>query len=229
MLFLVYSPGATSVQFSAPLPDCWSGVTYLSNAPWPYLSIGNSQIGIAIAFGNCVVSPIHVLTIQVFASNPDLIGDCCRYRVQPDPTAQPLGIYYTNCAGPQPNLLTAYGGSLYVTRSGGPELPVLSNPSPAIGALDRPLDTQLEWDITLCSCGLGVVMYNVYFGTTPDPPRVAQWHEPNEYDPGVLQPEKTYYWKIRALDTDSGATMGPVWCLQTEAAIPVERSSWGRI
>ena len=34
------------------------------------------------------------------------------------------------------------------------------NPFPANGALDQPLDTNLEWGIDLCSCGLGVVMYH---------------------------------------------------------------------
>ena len=227
--FLVYSPGATSVQFSAPLPDCWTGVTYLSDfVPPPFISIGNSQTGIAIAFSSCFVSPIHVLTMQVFTSSPDLIGDCCDYYIQPDPSANPPGMYYTDCASP-PNLLTATGGVMYVTRSGGPEVPVVLNPFPANGALDQPLDTNLEWGIDLCSCGLGVVMYHIYFGTDPDPPLFYQYHNNNFFDPGILQPGTTYYWKIEAIDTDSGTTIGPVWSFTTESAIPAEKSSWGRI
>jgi hypothetical protein len=227
--FLVFSPGATSVQFSAPIPDCWTGVTYLSDiVPSPFISIGNSQTGIAIAFGSCIASPIHVLTMQVFTAGSDLIGDCCDYYIQPDPTANPPGIYYTDCDDP-PNLLLAPGGGMYVTRSGGPEPPVLSNPSPADGALDQPLDSHLEWDVRLCSCGLGVVLYDIYFGTDPDPPLFYQYHNNPFFDPGILLPETTYYWKIHAIDTDSGPTTGPVWSFTTESAIPVEKSSWGRI
>lgn len=222
--------GLTGVQFSAPLPDCWTGVLYLSESvPPPYISIGNSQTGIAVAFGACVPGLTnHVLTIQVFASNPDLIGDCCPYWVQPDPTANPPGIYVTDCADP-PNLLSGTGGDLFITRSGGWEPPILSNPYPPNGALDQALDVILEWNTELCSCGLGVLMHDVYFGVDPDPPLVSQYQDPSIYDPGILQPETTYYWKIVAMDTDGGTTTGPVWSFTTESAIPVEHSTWGRI
>jgi hypothetical protein len=227
---LFSGPGATGVQFAAPLPDCWTGVLHLSdNIPPPYINIGNSQTGIAIAFGSCVSGwPIHVLTIQVFASNPGLIGDCCPYWVQPDPNANPPGVYVTDCSSP-PNLLVGTAGEMYVTRSGDWEPPVLSNPSPPNGALDQPLDEILEWDVALCSCGLGVVWHDIYFGVDPDPPLVAEFHEGNTYDPSILLPETRYYWKIRAIDTDGGTTTGPVWTFTTEAAIPAEKSSWGRI
>jgi hypothetical protein len=221
--FVVFSPGATGVQFSAPLPNCWTGATYLSDdVPAPFYHIGNSQTGIAIAFGSCVVSPIHVLTMQVFTASPDFPGGCCMYNIQPDMYATPPGIYYTDCADP-PNLLTATGGGVYVTP------PVFSNPSPANDAHDQALDVDLEWNVTLCSCGLGAVFYNIYFGTDPDPPLYSQYNGSTFCDPGILQPATTYYWKVLVIDTDTGSTMGPVWSFTTEGAIPVERSTWGRI
>jgi hypothetical protein len=222
--------GATAAQFSAPLPDCWTGVTYLSETPTPpYIQIGNSQTGTAIAFGSCLSGPaIHILTIQVFAVSPDLIGDCCPYWVQPDPTANPPGIYTTDCSDP-PNLLTATAGEVFVTRSGGWEAPILSDPYPPDGALDQPLDVVLEWNTAICSCGLGVLLHSVYFGTDPDPPLVSQYQSLNTYDPGTLLPETTYYWKIVAMDSDGGTTTGPVWSFTTESAIPIEKSSWGKI
>jgi hypothetical protein len=226
---LVFSPGATGVQFSAPLPDCWTGVVHLSDyVQPPFISIGNSQTGIAIAFSSCEVSPILMLTMSVFASNPDLIGDCCIYDVQPDPTANPPGIYYTDCADP-PNLLTAATYNMHVTRSGGPEPPVLSNPSPPDGALDQSLDTNLQWHVELCHCNICCPVYHIYFGTDPDPPLFYQYHDNNLFDPGILQPETTYYWKIYAMDSSGGPTMGPVWSFTTESAIPVEESTWGKI
>jgi len=227
---IAQAPQASAVQFSAPLPDCWTGVTYMNETvPAPYIRIGNSQDGVAIAFGTCVGGwNIHVLTIQVFVSNPDLVGDCCHYGVQPDPTADPPGMYIMDCGDP-PALQSVSGGDVFITRSGGWEAPDPANPYPPDGALDQALDLNLEWDVILCSCGLGVVLHDVYFGTDPNPPRVARFHDAEWYDPGVLQPETVYYWKIVAMDTDGGTTTGPVWAFRTEAAIPIERSTWGKI
>jgi hypothetical protein len=115
-LLLVYvvhvlSPGATASQFAVAWDPCFL-VTYLSEAVTPpYIGIGNSQAGIAIAYGSCIPSPAMILTLQFFGSG--ITSPCCFMHVIADPTATPPGIYVTDCASP-PNLLTATGGEAIV-------------------------------------------------------------------------------------------------------------------
>ncbi|MEE9270167.1 MAG: hypothetical protein V3V49_07890 [Candidatus Krumholzibacteria bacterium] len=90
-----YTTGATAVQFSAPMPSCWAGATYLSDVlPFP-LSVGNSQTGISLAYGACLVSPITVMSIAYFGTG---IGTpCCEYPVLPDPSVPEGQILVTDC------------------------------------------------------------------------------------------------------------------------------------
>jgi hypothetical protein len=112
----VNTPGATACQFSMPHPWCF-GATYLSEAPTPpYIAIGNSQTGVAIAYGGCIPGPNHVLTIQYFGQG-DTPSCCCLY-VEPDPTATPPGIYVTDCSDP-PLLLEAHGGITAINSNSG--------------------------------------------------------------------------------------------------------------
>jgi hypothetical protein len=112
----VYTPGATGAQFRVVC--AWgANLTYLSDAVTPpYISIGNSQTGIAIAYGMCVPSPNMILTLQFFAQG--LSGPCSYCQVMEDPTANPPGIYVTDCASP-PNLLTATGGDVVINPEPG--------------------------------------------------------------------------------------------------------------
>jgi hypothetical protein len=120
-LLLVYivhvnTPGATACQFSLPHPWCF-GATYLAESVTPpNMGIGNSQTGIAIAYGGCVTSPNMVLTLQYFGQGTT--PECCCLYVEADPTASPPGIYVTDCSEP-PLLLQAYGGIAAVNANGG--------------------------------------------------------------------------------------------------------------
>jgi len=90
-----------------------------------------------------------------------------------------------------------------------------SNPDPADGATDVPVDTEVCWT---CSDPDGdTLRYDVYFGTAEDPPLVANdiydncWAPPTALDYGV-----TYYWKIVAKDTET-FTEGDVWHFTTRS------------
>ncbi|MEE9270166.1 MAG: hypothetical protein V3V49_07885 [Candidatus Krumholzibacteria bacterium] len=89
------TPGATASQFSAPIPSCWAGATYLSDTNIFPVTVGNSQTGITIAYGACVTPPIHVLTINYAVTG---IGTpCCQYDVLPDPSAPSGQIVAVDC------------------------------------------------------------------------------------------------------------------------------------
>jgi hypothetical protein len=108
-VFHLYSPGATGAQFKV---ESGPGVTLLFiGETSPYLTIGQSENGIAIAFQGCYTSPNHLLTINYIGNGTSEI--CSQMEVVPDPTATIPGIYVTDCADP-PNLLTATGGGLVV-------------------------------------------------------------------------------------------------------------------
>jgi hypothetical protein len=84
-IYIVHS-SATDVagsEFAAPLPDCADGLIYLFDEPrWP-ATIGNSQTGVSVNYGACQDSPVHVLTINVFALGTT--PDCCHYPILPYP------------------------------------------------------------------------------------------------------------------------------------------------
>jgi hypothetical protein len=109
----VLTPGATAVQFAIPHPWCFTA-TYLSEAVTPpYIGIGNSQTGMAIAYGACVPSPIMILTLHYFSQGTT--PNCCCLYIIPDPAANPKEIYVTDCSDP-PNLLIGSGGANLINR-----------------------------------------------------------------------------------------------------------------
>ncbi len=106
-----------------------------------------------------------------------------------------------------------------VNSAGGPEWPGViwsfavasyfpTNPIPADGYQYAALDQILRW-----TAGYGSARHKVWFGTTTSPPYVAEVYggdDPN-YDPGPLDPNQTYYWKVVAFDGPDGTKQGPLW------------------
>jgi len=90
---------------------------------------------------------------------------------------------------------------------------VPSNPSPSNGSIGVPVNTDLSWT---CSDPDGdPLTYDVYFGTTSTPLKVASNISIATYDPGPMSPGTQFYWKIKAWDIYSISTAGPVWHFQT--------------
>jgi len=93
------------------------------------------------------------------------------------------------------------------------------NPSPADGMKYIPTDQQLTWEK-----GIGALFHTVYFGESFEEVNTATesiWMTPNaSFDPGVLENDKTYYWRI---DEFAGTTThkGPVWSFTTRTEITV--------
>jgi len=103
-----------------------------------------------------------------------------------------------------------------------------SNPNPANQNTNADLDVILSW-----SGGDpdgDPVTYDVYFGTASQPPQVSSGQSTATYDPGTLDYDITYYWKIVAWDDNDASTAGPVWEFTTgsmQDTIPPEISDLG--
>ena len=62
-----------------------------------------------------------------------------------------------------------------------------------------------------------IVLYDVYFGTTPSPELVSANQSTTIYDPGTLAYDTTYYWRIVAWDTHNASTKGDLWQFTTQS------------
>jgi len=98
MVVHVYTTGATAVQYRAKVPVCMTatGAMWLSDTNMFAVAVGNSQIGIGIAYGSCKVGPIHTQIINVFAMGTT--PACCRWIVDADPNVTSGKIEGSDCA-----------------------------------------------------------------------------------------------------------------------------------
>lgn len=223
-----YSTGLKGVGFYAPLPSCFEGATWLSDTPVYPWTMGTSQTGVSVAWETCQYSAIHVLTINVMAQG--LTEGCCQYPVLPSPYSPIGAIEGADCSD---NLITGLGYTSFVSNAE-PGPPLVANPSPPEGETNQPLDTKLQWSVESQRCGCPSMLNRICFGTVPDPPIDPDFMwEYTTFDPGLLQPNTTYYWKVLSFyccpcDVDE-ATTGPVWSFTTRAGVPVAPTTWGRI
>ncbi len=86
--------------------------------------------------------------------------------------------------------------------------------SPANGASGISVNADLSWSCT--DPDGDALTYDVYFGTSDDPPLVSSGQTGTTYDPGTMDPGITYFWKIVATDIYSLSTTGAVWSFTTE-------------
>lgn len=103
----VRKTGATAAWFAAPQPPCLSTAVYLYDTPVFPTTIGNSQTGVEIQYGDCLSSPIHILTIEY--GRLGQTGSCCRYPVISHPDKD--GIKIEDCDSV---VFTATGGQAIV-------------------------------------------------------------------------------------------------------------------
>jgi hypothetical protein len=96
-----------------------------------------------------------------------------------------------------------------------PNMP--SNPSPANHAAGVSINADLRWTGGDPDAG-DTVTYDVYFGTSSNPPVVSNDQLGTTYDPGTLADSAKYYWKIIATDNHGASTTGPVWDFTTGSA-----------
>ncbi|RLF31942.1 MAG: hypothetical protein DRM98_04745 [Thermoplasmata archaeon] len=97
-----------------------------------------------------------------------------------------------------------------------PNLPPFepSDPHPADGANDVDVNTVLSWTGGDPNKN-DIVTYDVYLGTETPPPKIASIQNQTSYNPGLLNYETTYYWKIIAKDDKGEETEGSIWMFTT--------------
>lgn len=159
--------GATAVQFAAPQPPCMVGATWLGDDPVFPSTIGNSQDGVAVAFGSCLPAPIHVLTMNYFG-NGTTTADCA-YPVTPDPNL--LQVQSVDCSS---QAHAATGGVVYINSSNSCDCTPLANPpflnvSPSYLSFGQ---TETSLDLNVGNIGGGSLV----------------WHAQSDQDWMTLQP-----------------------------------------
>jgi regulation of enolase protein 1 (concanavalin A-like superfamily) len=89
------------------------------------------------------------------------------------------------------------------------------NPSPADGAEYVDINADLSW-----SPGANGKMHSIYFGTT-DPPPYKKIQIATTYEPGTLEYDTIYYWRIDEQSTDGTVITGDVWSFRTMPFVPI--------
>jgi C1A family cysteine protease len=87
-----------------------------------------------------------------------------------------------------------------------------ANPSPADGATGVSTAAELDWEDSV-----GAVSYDIYFGTDSTPPFVDNLTS-SHYDPGTLNHDTTYFWKVVAKNS-CGESAGEEWNFKTKAKV----------
>ncbi len=108
---------AMASQFIAPRPACLDA-TYIGDAHQFAVTIGDSQTGISIAYGQCLDPPIHILTIHYFGSGNT--GSCCYYSLDCDPrdlAAVPGKISVVDCSTSEPTRFYVEAGYSWINYS----------------------------------------------------------------------------------------------------------------
>jgi len=91
-----------------------------------------------------------------------------------------------------------------------------SSPDPPDGATLVSINEILSWSGGDPNYG-DTVKYDVYFGTSSSPPIVAEDISNTAYDPGTMELDTTYYWKINAEDSQGETATSSIWEFKTEA------------
>jgi parallel beta-helix repeat protein len=89
-----------------------------------------------------------------------------------------------------------------------------SNPNPPNDATEIDVNADLSWTGGDPDSG-DTVTYDVYFGTASNPPNVVMGQSSTTYDPGTLDYDTKYYWRIDAWDNHGASTTGYTWNFQT--------------
>jgi len=127
-------------------------------------------------------------------------------------------IIYCDSADGNLKALDKYGEATIIAVSQPPLPPYLpSNPYPANGATNIPINLTLSW--TGGDPNGDLVTYDVFFGTTNPPSKVVSNQSATNYNPGTLAHETLYFWKIIAWDDSNAISEGPVWNFTTQSSI----------
>jgi hypothetical protein len=96
----------------------------------------------------------------------------------------------------------------------------VGNPQPAYGATDVGMNATLSW-----VPADGAASHELYFGTDKEAVRNANTISSEykgsvtlgaeSYDPGLLDADTSYYWRVNEIDSQGNVAKGPVWVFTT--------------
>jgi hypothetical protein len=103
----------------------------------------------------------------------------------------------------------------------------VGNPQPAYGAMDVQLNVILSW-----TPADSAASHELYLGMDKEAVRNADTGAPEykdsksfgdeSYDPGLLEPETSYYWRVDEVDGQGNTAKGPLWIFTTGAFLLVD-------
>ena len=103
----------------------------------------------------------------------------------------------------------------------------VGNPEPAYNAADVQLNTILSW-----TPADSAASHELYFGTDKEVVRNADTSAPEykgsialgaeSYDPGLLDADTTYFWRVDEVDAQGNTAKGPMWIFTTGAFLLVD-------
>ena len=103
----------------------------------------------------------------------------------------------------------------------------VGNPQPAYRATDVPLNAILSW-----TPADSAASHQLYFGMDKEAVRNADTSAPEykgakmlgaeNFDPGLLEPDTTYYWRVDEVDDQGNTTKGPIWIFTTGVFLLVD-------
>jgi hypothetical protein len=103
----------------------------------------------------------------------------------------------------------------------------VGNPQPVFGATDVQMNAILSW-----TASDSAASHELYFGTDKEAVRNADAGAPEyvgskalgaeSHDPGLLEPDTTYYWRVDEIDGQGNALTGPVWVFTTGNFLSVD-------
>jgi FlgD Ig-like domain len=203
--------GISGVRFSAPVPACFGGTWVGDITPSGVNSIGDSPTDISLAFrGPCAIEPTYMLQIQYMRTSTT---PCCAYTIQPaggwsyvegttctfnDVSVTPIISHFN--AGP----------TCPCSDPKSPHPP--QDPVPANGATLVSWTPSLSWSSPLDG---DIVSYDVYLGTSAQPPLVGTVTAPPYQPPQPLQEGTQYWWRVVAHDADGLQETSPTWSFTT--------------
>ncbi len=105
----------------------------------------------------------------------------------------------------------------------------VGNPQPTYKATDVAMNALLSW-----TEADSAVTHHLYFGTDKEAVRNADTSAPEykgsilradesyDYDPGLLEADTAYYWRVDAVDAQGNVSTGPLWVFTTGAFLLVD-------
>jgi len=103
--------------------------------------------------------------------------------------------------------------SIIIAENLPPYMP--SNPTPSNNSIDVDINADLYWNGGDPDDPDENITYDVYFGTSSNPPKIVSNISDTNYDPGTMDFSTKYYWKIVSWDNHGASTSGPIWCFTT--------------